>query len=95
MSAGEVDWEVFAAHLRAQGEEHLLDEYPEYAEYLRSKKADAEPPRELPAEASEGPVRIVERIVERQVLVIRCKFCGELSPVDLDACKSCGAAEFY
>ena len=95
MSAGEVDWEVFAAHLREQGEEHLLDQYPEYAEYLRSKKAGGEPPPEVPSTVDEGPVRVIERIVERQVLVIRCKFCRELSPVELEKCKSCGEAEFY
>ncbi len=35
--------------------------------------------------------RIVERIVERQVLVERCTFCGKLTPVDLEACAECGA----
>ncbi len=32
-----------------------------------------------------------EKIIERQVLVARCQYCGELTPVDLVACKSCGA----
>jgi hypothetical protein len=32
-----------------------------------------------------------ERVIERQVLVMRCKFCGELTPMDLVSCKSCGA----
>lgn len=94
---------MFAAHLRDQGEEHLLDGYPEYAEYLRSKTSggelQAEALAEAPAEAERGPVpvdeRIVERIVERQVVVIRCKFCQDLSSVDLERRKSCGAAKFY
>ena len=88
MPVGEVDWEVFAAHLRAEGQEHVLDEYPEYTEYLRSKAT----PEQAAAEAPPG---VIERIVERQVIVIRCKFCQELSPVDLESCKSCGAAKFY
>lgn len=33
----------------------------------------------------------VERIVERQVVVMRCRFCKKLTPVDLTACESCGA----
>ncbi len=32
-----------------------------------------------------------ERIIERQVVVTRCQFCGELTPVDLTACAACGA----
>jgi hypothetical protein len=98
MSVGEIDWEVFAAHLRAEGQEHVLDEYPEYAEYLRSKAGPEEPaPAPAPAEAPapEAPVQVIERIVERQVLVIRCKFCQGLSPVELEKCKSCGAEKFY
>ncbi len=89
---GEVDWEVFAAHLRAQGEEHLLDEYPEYAEYLRSKAKNEGPADAAPAsDEKQESVRVVERIVE----VIRCKFCQELSPVELPTCRGCGAEKFY
>lgn len=99
MAVGEVDWEVFAAHLRAQGEEHLLDEYPEYAEWLRSKGASAAPARDeaaAPEAAAEGErVRVVERIVEREVLVIRCKLCQQITPVEQDTCKHCGQASFY
>lgn len=32
-----------------------------------------------------------ERVIERQVLVVRCRFCSKLTPVDLSACKECGA----
>lgn len=38
--------------------------------------------------------RIIERTIERQVVVTRCKFCHELTPVDLERCKSCGAPKF-
>lgn len=95
MAVGEIDWEVFAAHLREQGEEHVLDEYPEYAEYLRQKGAPAAPAVVAPAPAPEADesVRVVERIVE--VEVIRCKHCAELSPVELPKCRSCGAEKFY
>lgn len=101
MSTGEVDWEVFAEHLRAQGEEHVLDEYPEYAEYLRGKAPKAgdatagvgDPAVQVPDPAAGASVQVIERIVE--VLVIRCKFCQELSPVELEKCRSCGEAGFY
>jgi len=33
----------------------------------------------------------VERIIERQVVVTRCRFCAYLTPVDLDVCRHCGA----
>ena len=36
----------------------------------------------------------VERVVERQVLVTRCKFCKQITPVDLSECENCGAAKF-
>lgn len=32
-----------------------------------------------------------EKIIERQVVVMHCRFCKELTPVDLSDCKSCGA----
>ena len=38
------------------------------------------------------PVR--EKIIERQVMVIRCKFCGHITPADLNNCTKCGAAAF-
>lgn len=34
---------------------------------------------------------VVERVIERQILVTRCQFCGELTPVDLKTCAGCGA----
>lgn len=32
-----------------------------------------------------------EQVIERQVLVQRCRFCQKLTPVDLSACAECGA----
>jgi hypothetical protein len=55
-----------------------------------SKAASAIEGRLPPASAPEPAVRVVER----QVLVTRCKFCQKITPVDLQACSECGAAKF-
>lgn len=34
------------------------------------------------------------RVIEREILVARCKFCQQITPVDLDRCRNCGAAKF-
>jgi hypothetical protein len=49
--------------------------------------------QELPKESSPPVVREIERIVERQVLVIRCRFCGNLTAADLSQCQSCGGKQ--
>ena len=36
----------------------------------------------------------VQHTVERQVVVTRCKFCGQLTPVDFQVCRHCGAGKF-
>ena len=46
--------------------------------------------RAKPAKPVAEP-RVVERVVERQVLVTRCQYCKKLTPVDLTECKQCGA----
>jgi hypothetical protein len=33
-------------------------------------------------------------LVERQIVVVRCRFCKELTPVDGATCKNCGAPGF-
>lgn len=45
------------------------------------------------AEPDGAAGRVVERekVIERQVVVTRCGYCEKLTPVDLSACKSCGA----
>lgn len=41
------------------------------------------------------PTSVVQNhIVERQVVVVRCRFCAQLSPVDWNACQHCGAVKF-
>ncbi|MBK6520749.1 MAG: hypothetical protein IPM79_12500 [Polyangiaceae bacterium] len=42
--------------------------------------------------ASSPPREIVssDRLVERQVLVMRCPFCKKLTPADLKECENCG-----
>lgn len=33
-------------------------------------------------------------VVEKQVVVVRCKFCQAHTPLDAGACRACGAAKF-
>jgi hypothetical protein len=33
-------------------------------------------------------------VIERQTVVVRCKYCQNLTPVDSHACRTCGAAGF-
>lgn len=40
------------------------------------------------------PPQHVQHTVERQVVVTRCKFCGQLTPVDCQVCQHCGAGKF-
>ena len=40
------------------------------------------------------PTGVRRHTIERQVVVVRCKYCGKLTPVDLEKCKSCGAPKF-
>jgi hypothetical protein len=40
------------------------------------------------------PPHAVHHTVERQVVVTRCKFCGQLTPVDVQVCQHCGAGKF-
>jgi hypothetical protein len=49
------------------------------------------------AEASYAPAPPPQHphvVVERQVLVTRCKYCGHVTPVDLERCAGCGGAKF-
>lgn len=41
-----------------------------------------------------SPTGVRRHTIERQVVVVRCKYCGKLTPVDLEKCKSCGAPKF-
>lgn len=44
--------------------------------------------------AHAAPPHGVTHVVERQIVVARCTFCGALSPVDGPRCQHCGAAPF-
>lgn len=44
--------------------------------------------------AKKKPTGTRRHTIERQVVVVRCKYCGKLTPVDLERCKSCGAPKF-
>lgn len=48
------------------------------------------PPSYDQAPHSRGPTHVVER----QVVVVRCKFCQAHTPLDGAACQACGAAKF-
>lgn len=55
------------------------------------------PQAPAPGEVTSGPVvqTYVERqLVERQVVVTRCKFCQQMTPVDGHTCQHCGAPGF-
>jgi hypothetical protein len=51
--------------------------------------------REPTAAAMQPPVQqpphVIEKIIERQVVVERCPHCDQLSPVTAGACEHCGA----
>lgn len=88
---GEMDWEAFAAHLRANGEEAALDHYPEYWEWLKKHRPDQEQ-----ADAPRGKVvREYDRdgvhVIEREVVVVRCRECKALTPEGAEKCSGCGA----
>jgi len=89
---GEMDWEAFAAHLRANGEEAALDHYPEYWEWLK----EHHPEQSREEEAPRG--RIVReyekdgvRVIEREVVMVRCRECKALTPEGEEKCSGCGA----
>lgn len=46
------------------------------------------------AQAGSGGSGGAALVVERQVVVARCTYCGALSPVDGPRCQTCGAAPF-
>jgi len=46
------------------------------------------------APASSVQTYVERRLVERQIVVTRCKFCKQMTPVDGEVCGSCGAPGF-
>ncbi len=56
-----------------------------------TKRPNPEPKAESRPRAPERVVIEREKIIERQIVVTHCKYCKELTPVDLSACKACGA----
>jgi len=56
-----------------------------------------EPAPEAPSATGHGQsvqTYVERQVVERQVIVARCKFCKQLTPADADGCRSCGAPAF-
>lgn len=60
-----------------------------HAEQHQLREAEHKRALEL-AGASNKVVEKTTHVVERQVVVMRCKYCSKLTPVDLKACESCG-----
>lgn len=60
-----------------------------HAEQHQLREAEHKRALELAA-ASGKTVEKHHHVVERQVVVMRCKYCSKLTPVDLKACESCG-----
>lgn len=59
---------------------------------LRAEAAQPAPRASFPqTPAAPSPPVVQREIIERQILVMRCKFCDALTPVDLSDCRSCGA----
>ncbi|MFO0618091.1 MAG: hypothetical protein U0414_36200 [Polyangiaceae bacterium] len=60
-----------------------------HAEQHQLREAEHRRALELAA-ASNKVVEKHTHVVERQVVVMRCKYCSKLTPVDLAACEVCG-----
>ncbi|MFO0549675.1 MAG: hypothetical protein U0271_14885 [Polyangiaceae bacterium] len=39
-------------------------------------------------------VYVERKLVERQIVVVRCRFCQQLTPVDRKECEHCGSPGF-
>ena len=77
------------SYVVAMGRERVAVEAEQQAARLAAEQRREEKDARRPLQAS--PVVVSERVVERQVVVTRCRYCKELTPVDLVECKSCGA----
>ena len=72
--------------------ERARTERPKNAHEGEERRRSSEVGERQLAQPAAAPQTITrERIIERQVVVMRCKYCAELTPVDLSSCKSCGA----
>lgn len=88
----------------AQGDINTFERFladPTAGAWLR--KVWEEHPLIFNAIAPEGPMskraapasqQIERHVVERQIVVVRCRFCTKLTPVDRATCESCGADGF-
>ncbi|MEO7593716.1 MAG: hypothetical protein ABI134_21045 [Byssovorax sp.] len=76
------------SYVVAMGRERGAVEAEQRAARLAEQRHEEKDARR-PLQAS--PVVVSERVVERQVVVTRCRYCKELTPIDLVECKSCGA----
>jgi hypothetical protein len=65
--------------------------WPNYGAPPAHPGAPAAPAPAPPQPAAPAPERFVEKVIERQVLVVRCQYCRSLTPADVNTCKDCGA----
>ncbi len=68
--------------------------WPNYGAPPGYPPTPAPAPAQAPVAQSPAPAaepRFVEKVIERQVLVVRCQYCRALTPADMATCKECGA----
>ncbi len=65
---------------------HVAAALPSYPQYAQPSY-----PQAPAAYAPAAPA--VEKVIERQVLVVRCAYCKKLTPADLTSCEQCGARQ--
>jgi len=83
---------VWVRGVIARGERISAAQAAERAARRAALPSDPEEVEE--ADPTETPRPVVTHVIERQVVVVRCKFCKVLTPVDRDTCKECGSARF-
>jgi hypothetical protein len=51
--------------------------------------------RPAPSTTIAKEVKVIEKekIIERQIVVVRCQFCRKTTPVELRTCEHCGAPQ--
>jgi hypothetical protein len=54
----------------------------------------AVPDAPAPSSGTSSSTYVERKVVERQVVVVRCKYCKQYAPVDKPTCEHCGAAGY-
>jgi hypothetical protein len=87
-SSGSTSWQERVPVLRTTDLMHYGCKYchASWTELKDKETEDFEIERPSSAEVARGS----ERVIERQILVIRCKYCGNMTAADLSQCQTCG-----